>query len=426
MNFFGFPEYITNWINILYTGFTIQIQNSGFLSEKIDVTRSVHQGGCASAFLFIVLVETLAIALREDGDIKGVVICDEENKLNQFADDTSLWSPWDIQNMERIIKKLKWFTHQSGLTVNYEKTVLYRVGSLRNSNATLIMQEQMAWVDEGLNMLGVYITDDTQRLEKKNYDPILLKIDNILKSWKGRRLSLLGKVTVLNSLIASMLVHKMQALPRMSTEMISRINLKMTDFIWNGRRPKIPLRVLQLNKKDGGLNLVNIEARDLSLKAAWVQIVQSDQKCAHVAYQLISPCLGQDIFRCNLSESMVKHVMKRGASPFWYDVLIGWARYLEGAQHRRPVQGCFIWWNSEIKIEGKAICWKIPYQRGLKWVSQLYHSGKLISVREAYQLYALSFMDFYALVTAIPTERKEAAKAGFGTKHFRVRQATKY
>ena len=61
LKYFDFPDYIINWINVLYDGFTVKIQNLGHLSDSIDIQRSVHQGGCASSFLFNLCVETLAI-----------------------------------------------------------------------------------------------------------------------------------------------------------------------------------------------------------------------------------------------------------------------------------------------------------------------------------------------------------------------------
>ena len=51
--YFRFPPYVINWIRILYTDFTCRIQNNGFISlQKVDVERSVHQGVCASAYLY--------------------------------------------------------------------------------------------------------------------------------------------------------------------------------------------------------------------------------------------------------------------------------------------------------------------------------------------------------------------------------------
>ena len=149
LEMFGFPEFITKWIGILYDNFKIQIQNSGFLSKEISITRSVHQGGCSSAFLFIILVEALAIAVREDEKIYGIQTEQMAHKINMFADDTSLFSEFDQNQLNNIMDKLEWFNEQSGLLINYDKTVLYRIGSIADAEAKLYTQKQLAWVDEG-------------------------------------------------------------------------------------------------------------------------------------------------------------------------------------------------------------------------------------------------------------------------------------
>ena len=90
LKYFGFSYYIRRWFRILYSDFSVRVQNNGFFSEKIPITRSVHQGAPASSLLFIVAAETLAIELRRNPQIKGIFINDIVNFLNQYADDMSL------------------------------------------------------------------------------------------------------------------------------------------------------------------------------------------------------------------------------------------------------------------------------------------------------------------------------------------------
>ena len=63
---------------------------SGFLSEQLDVERGCrHVGDPVAPYLLIICAEILAI-IKQNKDIKGIVINDKDHKISQYADDTSL------------------------------------------------------------------------------------------------------------------------------------------------------------------------------------------------------------------------------------------------------------------------------------------------------------------------------------------------
>ena len=55
-------------------------------SDYFELTRGVRQGDPLSPYLFLLAVETLAIAIRASEEIKGIVINQEETKLLQYAE----------------------------------------------------------------------------------------------------------------------------------------------------------------------------------------------------------------------------------------------------------------------------------------------------------------------------------------------------
>ena len=74
LNYFGIPQYVQTWVKMLYTDFTVTVQNNGKFTAPINVQKSVHQGGCMSVQLFLLCAETIALELRSCKDITGIII----------------------------------------------------------------------------------------------------------------------------------------------------------------------------------------------------------------------------------------------------------------------------------------------------------------------------------------------------------------
>ena len=340
--------------------------------------------------------------MRNDSSIPGIEVNGKPHKINQFADDTSLKLRMDQSAISAIFKKLEWFRTQSGMQISYDKTSIYRIGSVKRSNAQLYTQTEINWTKDGFKLLGILITDENIR--DKNIEPTIQKAYATLKSWKNRDLSLLGKVTVVNSLIASLFVHQFKVLPNMSDGQISRIEGAISNFVWNNAKPKIALRTLQLSKKAGGLNLVNLRHRQTAIKCTWIQALHKDTKCADLAFSLLAPTLKFDIFKCNLSEKDMEHY--KCPSIFWKEMLGAWMMYVRCEQDSSSVCAQTLWWNSRIRINDKPVLWKKAYNRSLLWVSQLYEHNQLIGAETAEDKFYLSYMEYFSLLSAIPREWK--------------------
>ena len=86
---FNFGQSLTNWVKTLYTGASSCVINNGVTSKYFPVERGVRQGDPLSPYLFILAVEVLACAIRQNKDIKGIKIADTELRVLHYADDTS-------------------------------------------------------------------------------------------------------------------------------------------------------------------------------------------------------------------------------------------------------------------------------------------------------------------------------------------------
>ena len=82
---FNFGENFIKWIKLLYTNISSCVSNNGYISNFFTLSRGIRQGCPISALLFI-----LAINIRCDMNIKGIMVDGKAFKIGQLADDTTL------------------------------------------------------------------------------------------------------------------------------------------------------------------------------------------------------------------------------------------------------------------------------------------------------------------------------------------------
>ena len=402
LEFFEFGCIVQQWTKILYEGFVVKIQNNGHFSEQIDIKKGVHQGGCCSSIYFLVIAEILALSLRDNETIEGITIKEIKNILNQFADDMDVFSLASESSLRAIFEELNSFYYQSGFKVSYDKTTLYRIGSLRHSKAQMFNLTEYAWSNNDICVLGVTIAHHD--IVSKNYEDIVVKAKKILDAWFQRGLSLIGKVQVVNTLIASLFVYKMMVLPTIPINIVKKVDNMIRDFIWNKKKSKIAYDILQLPKKEGGLNLVNLQRRDKALKATWPQIlVQEDEYSKIVYHQMRCDELKEDIWRCRIEPRDIDTLKIR--NHFWRDVLAAWGEY--NATQELRYENQIIWYNSNIRIDNKIFYWRDVHRKGLYYVHQLYENRSFKTHELVYQEFGLSKLRYNSLKLAIPKAWKE-------------------
>ena len=88
-----------------------------FISLPLRLGR--RQGCMLSPHLFNIVLEVLAIAIRQEQEIKGIQIGKEEAKLSLFADNMIVY----IENPAHFTKKLLNPISKFGKTVRYEVNI---------------------------------------------------------------------------------------------------------------------------------------------------------------------------------------------------------------------------------------------------------------------------------------------------------------
>ena len=103
---FNFGPSLIHWIQTFYKNISSSVMNNGYTTTPFQVLQGVRQGDPLSPYLFIICLEILAINIRLNEDIKGILVDNEEIKLETFADDPFL---------ETAPRSMLYLTPSSGL-----------------------------------------------------------------------------------------------------------------------------------------------------------------------------------------------------------------------------------------------------------------------------------------------------------------------
>ena len=115
LKFYGFGNSLISWIKILYRNAMLTVNQGGNLSPFFHIGRGCRQGDPVSPFLFVLCAEILGLMIRNNKDIKGIVINNKEHKLSQYADDTLFILDGTSKSSNETLSVLSKFSHFSNL-----------------------------------------------------------------------------------------------------------------------------------------------------------------------------------------------------------------------------------------------------------------------------------------------------------------------
>ena len=126
-----------------------------------------------SPLLFNIVLEVLAMAVREEKEIKGIQIRKEEIKLSLFADDMIQY----IENPKKTIRKLLEliieFSKITGYKVSTQKSLAFLYTNNEKSEREIEESIPFTIATKRIKYLGINLPKETKDLYMENYKTLM-------------------------------------------------------------------------------------------------------------------------------------------------------------------------------------------------------------------------------------------------------------
>lgn len=387
LDIFNFGTSIKQWIKTFYSDCVSSIMLNGHLSSQFPIKRGCRQGDALSSNIFLLCAEILSIMIRKNKNIKGIKIAGMETVISQYADDTTLFLDGTEESLTNSLNILDQYYLLSGLKINELKTKIFWIGSKKYSPYRIKTRKKLIWIDDGrFSCLGIDFSLHLGEMESLNYNRVFESVMRQIKHWSKRNISLLGRLTVVKSLLLPQFNHLVLSLPDPSDHLLKKIEQELYKFIWQSSHDRIKRNQMINTYENGGVKMIDIKHFFTSLKITWIRRLCNntlDDLCVN----LFQVCTGiVNISRLFWGSNFIQSKACNIENPFWRHVLLAWASFLQTAhfQNRTDFLSQIIWKNDNIQIGGNGIYYKAWDDKGIRYVNDFVNTNGSLCNREEF------------------------------------------
>ena len=273
----NFCEKWISWIKVCLELASISVLVNGSPTKEFIPKKGLRQDDPLSPFLFLIVVEGLAGVSRtvvKKEFVEGLEIGKKAVKVNmlQYADDTLFSCKANIKSVFNIKIMLSCFKLVSGLKVKFLKSRIGGVGVEQTEILSFVFVLNCEIMRTPFKYLGLPVGGCNKR--GRFWDEVVNKIKRRLGKWKGRFISMAGRICLIKSVLSSISLLYL-SLFKIPSNVLKKIVSLQRNFLWGWRSEGRKIAWLAWDKicnskEAGGLGIINVRSFNLALLGKWI------------------------------------------------------------------------------------------------------------------------------------------------------------
>ena len=318
--------------------------------------------------------------IKQNKHIHDLTFFDHTFLYTVYADHTTSFLK-DKESEKKVINVFDNFSIYSGLKASKSKCEIVGIGVLKRVPMELCAMKCIDLTKNSVKILGIHFSYNKKIENEENFIKLIKKIENVLKIWRIRNLTVQGKITIFKTLAISKVIH-LALVTNVSHVIIDQLNKIQKDFIWNRKLPKIRHSTLCNTYEYGGLKSVDIPNKLTSLQCSWInRLYDTTTHCwkkipTFLVKRFFKKIEKNIIFHSNLNINLYKI---KEFIIYHQNIFIKWEKhFLSITSLPSSVTSQSLWHNKYIKIDDKIILSSSLSIKGINFVGQLFQNNQQI------------------------------------------------